>query len=204
MMVKHLANCPRRQEQLANAASGKPQTLIHLRVQDGYQNAFWLDVEVRGTATLREIDSYLRRIWLECCGHMSKFTVGGWGGRDVAQSRRVDAVFTDDVELIHIYDFGTESITRIKTVGSRHGTPVSRQPIVLLSRNLAPETSCVECDEPASHLCRECQSEWDSPGTLCTQHAKSHPHDDYGQPIEIVNSPRMGLCGYDGPADPPY
>lgn len=30
------------------------------------------------------------------------------------------------------------------------------------------------------------------------------PHDDYGEPIELVNSPRLGMCGYTGPADPPY
>ena len=27
-----------------------------------------------------------------------------------------------------------------------------------------------------------------------------HPHDQYGEPIPLVNSPRLGMCGYDGPA----
>lgn len=62
----------------------------------------------------------------------------------------------------------------------------------------------MECGQQASHLCQECQFDWESPGTLCAQHAKAHPHDEYGEPIEIVNSPRLGLCGYAGPADPPY
>ena len=26
----------------------------------------------------------------------------------------------------------------------------------------------------------------------------------YGDPISLVNSPRLGMCGYDGPAEPPY
>jgi hypothetical protein len=203
-MGKHLTSCPRRQEQVASAGSGKPQTLIHLRVQDGYQGTYWFDAEVRGTATLDAVDEYLRAIWLECCGHMSKFTIGGWGGRDVSKSRRVDAVFTDGTELIHIYDFGTESLTRLKAVGSRNAAPLGRRPIVLMARNLAPAVTCVECDQQASHLCQECQQDWDSLGTLCEQHAKAHPHEEYGEPIEIVNSPRLGLCGYSGPADPPY
>lgn len=38
---------------------------------------------------------------------------------------------------------------------------------------------------------------------LCQQHAETHPHDD-GDPLSIVNWPRMGMCGYDGPAEPPY
>ncbi len=203
-MGRHLATCPQRQEQIAQTGVGKSETLVHLRIQDGYAGAFWFDAEVRATATLGDIDNYLRAIWLECCGHLSKFSVGGWGGKEVSKSRRVDAVFSDDVELTHIYDFGTESVTKIKAVGSRHAMPLSPRPIVLMARNVAPKVVCVECHQSASHLCQECQIEWDSPGTLCARHAKVHPHQDYGEPVEIVNSPRLGLCGYTGPAEPPY
>jgi hypothetical protein len=202
-MGRHLAACPPRQDRVASATAG-PQPLIHLRMQDAYGSAYWFDAEVRGTATLQDVDRYLRAIWLECCGHLSRFSLGGWGGQEVALRRRVDAVFADGVELTHIYDFGTESVTLVKAVGSRDAAPLSPRPIVLMARNLAPEATCVECDQPASHLCQECRLDWDSPGTLCAQHAKAHPHEDYGEPIEIVNSPRLGLCGYSGPADPPY
>ena len=30
------------------------------------------------------------------------------------------------------------------------------------------------------------------------------PHDNYREPIPVVNSPRMGRCGYTGPAEPIY
>ena len=30
----------------------------------------WID----GKATFRHFDAFLRKIWLECCGHMSSFT----------------------------------------------------------------------------------------------------------------------------------
>jgi hypothetical protein len=39
---------------------------------------------------------------------------------------------------------------------------------------------------------------------LCDEHVKNHPHDEYGDPLPLVNSPRLGMCGYDGPAEPPY
>lgn len=184
-MGRHLTACPQRQDQIVSAAAGSPQPLTHVRMQDGYGGPYRLDAEVRGTATLANIDSYLRAIWLECCGHLSRFSLGGWGGQELS-------------------DFGTESVTQVKAVGSRRAAPLSRRPIVLMARNLPPDAPCVECGQLASHLCQECQLDWNLPGVLCAQHAKAHPHEEYGEPIEIVNSPRLGLCGYTGPADPPY
>ena len=35
------------------------------------------DLEMRGSATLAKLDDYLRAIWLECCGYLSGFTIGG-------------------------------------------------------------------------------------------------------------------------------
>ncbi|CAN1210013.1 hypothetical protein TUMEXPCC7403_07445 [Tumidithrix helvetica PCC 7403] len=51
--------------------------------------------------------------------------------------------------------------------------------------------------------CIECQLEEDTSGLLCDRHTKNHPHDNYGEPLPLVNSPRMGMCGYDGSANPP-
>ena len=205
-MVKHMAACPQRQAQITHAeqTKRKPETLYHLRVQDAYNSNFWLDVEVRGSATLKDIDAYLRAIWLECCGHLSQFSVGGWQGTEIAKSRRVDAIFQRAVELTHIYDFGTSSETRIKAISQRTGVPLSARPMVLMARNLMPEATCIACGQPATQLCMECLIEEQVSGTLCEQHAGTHPHEDYGELIALVNSPRLGMCGYTGPAEPPY
>jgi hypothetical protein len=205
-MARHLAKCTQRQERVAGAAQSKrtAEPLYHLRAQDAWNGDFWIDLEVRGSATLKDIDTYLRGIWLECCGHLSQFSIGGWSGREIAKARRVDAVFGGDLELTHIYDFGTSSETRIKAMGQRSGIPTSARPMALMARNLMPETTCIECDRPATHLCMECLIEDETQGTLCEQHAQNHPPEDYGEPIGLVNSPRLGMCGYYGPAEPPY
>jgi hypothetical protein len=203
-MIRHLRTCSGRGDAIEKAGSTGGETLFHLRVQDSWSSDFWLDLEVRGSATLKQIDSYLRAIWLECCGHLSQFSVGGWAGREIPKSRRVEQVFGPDVELTHIYDFGTSSETLLKFVDARKGVPTTKHPMVLMARNLTPEVACIECDEPAAWLCMECMYEYDEPGTLCDKHAKKHPHKDYGDPVPLVNSPRVGMCGYSGPADPPY
>jgi hypothetical protein len=61
-----------------------------------------------------------------------------------------------------------------------------------------------KCEQPAAWLCLECLSEEEVWGTLCDGHARTHPHNNYGEPIPLVNSPRLGMCGYEGPAEPPY
>ncbi|MBK6433512.1 hypothetical protein [Candidatus Amarolinea dominans] len=37
---------------------------------------------------------------------------------------------------------------------------------------------------------------------LCDEHAQEHEHEE--MVMALVNSPRTGMCGYDGPAEPPY
>ncbi|MCX7681080.1 MAG: hypothetical protein N2508_03790 [Anaerolineae bacterium] len=206
-MAKHLPVCPKRQAVIAEADAqpGDVQKLYHLRVQDVPSGVFWLDLEMNGEATLRELDSYLRAIWLECCDHLSEFSPGrGWGGREIPMGRRAEQVFAPGVELTHIYDFGTTSETLITCVAVREGKPTTPHPIALMARNLPPEAPCMECGQSASWLCIECMYEYEKTGLLCDVHAQDHPHDEYGGLVPLVNSPRVGMCGYEGPAEPPY
>ncbi len=207
-MSRHLVKCEKRAQviQAANAGKHPEETLWHVRVQAAYDKDFWLDLEMRGSVTLEKLDAYLRAIWLECCGHLSKFTVGGWRGYDVGKARKADDVFAKETDLLHLYDFGTTSETEIRVVESRKGKATTKYPIALMSRNNMPEMECNECGKLATHLCIECLYEAQEIGTwfLCTEHAETHPHTEYGEPMLLCNSPRTGMCGYEGPAEPPY
>jgi hypothetical protein len=131
-MAKHLAKCDKRAQTIEAAGPSKrpKENLWHVRAQEPHAKEFWLDLEMRGSATLETLDSYLRAIWLECCGHLSKFTVGGWHGYDIAKSRKADDVFLREPTLLHLYDFGTTSETEIQVIGSRRDRAVTRHPIV--------------------------------------------------------------------------
>jgi hypothetical protein len=80
-VIKHLEKYPKWLEplQAAETISRPTETLWHLRVQDAYNKEYWLELEMAGSATLDKLDKYLRAIWLEYCGHLSKYTNGGWG-----------------------------------------------------------------------------------------------------------------------------
>jgi len=205
-LARHLPACSERQEAIekANQRPGKEQGLYHLQVRDAWHGDFWLHLEMRGSATLADLDHYLRAIWLECCGHLSRFSVGGWRGEEISMRRQVKEVFEPGLELTHIYDFGTSSETLLKVVEVREGKSLTSHPIVLMARNELAEAECMECGKAASWLCLECLYESNERGTLCDEHVEEHLHEEYGGPMPLVNSPRVGMCGYDGPAEPPY
>ena len=53
---------------------------FHIKVENDKRygsGPYFLNLLVDGEATLHDIDLFLRHIWLECCGHMSDFTVKG-------------------------------------------------------------------------------------------------------------------------------
>ncbi len=205
-MAKHLGACGAYREAVAAAdqAGGKPGSIFHLYVQEARHGDYWLHLEMAGRAKLGDLDDYLRAIWLECCGHHSCFRPGGWRSEDVPMHLAANQVFQAGRELMHIYDYGSTSETIVRVIGERRGRPLTGNPIYLMARNRPPEDSCMECGRPAKWLCLECLYEHAVEGTLCDDHAKEHPHQDYGDPVPLVNSPRVGMCGYVGPAKPPY
>lgn len=215
-LARHLKTC---EERLAaqERAKERPQTLYHLQVQDAWGGVYWLHLEMRGDATLNDLDEYLRAIWLECCGHLSAFTIGPVRytqifedsmqiGIEKSMDIRVNRLFRPGMEIPYEYDFGTTSELVIKVVDERQGKPLSPRPIFLMARNHAPELACMECGQPATYICLDCMYEQNDEGCgLCDEHVDEHEcGDEYGGPVAFVNSPRVGMCGYDGPAEPPY
>lgn len=203
-MGRHLKACKMRAEKITecNGKEKSPIPIFHLQIQDAYGGHFWLQLEMSGEEHIFELDNYLRAIWLECCDHLSQLSFEKWG-EELDMDMPADELFQPGMELLHAYDFGDTSMTKIKVLAKRTGAVLNRKPIFLMARNDAPEHKCQECGKKASWLCIECLYDH-MEATLCDKHAENHPHDEYGEPIEIVNSPRLGMCGYTGPADPPY
>ena len=202
-LSKHFQSCMERKKKLSVAnESHKKEIIYHLLAQDNWDTDYWMHLEMPGNAILKDLDDYLRAIWLECCGHMSQFSIGR-RGEEISMDTHISQTFEKDLELLHIYDFGTSSETKITCVSTRNGKKATPHPVFLMARNNPPEVYCSECEKPATMLCLDCLyngEEW----ALCDEHAKAHSHDEYGGPIPIVNSPRLGMCGYTGPATPPY
>ena len=164
---------------------------------------------MNGNATLTELDKYLRAIWLECCGHMSHFTLGNnaWG-QELPMNKKVYQLLEDGMEMTHVYDFGSSTITTIIVSDARWGKPMTSEPIFLMARNNMLELLCEHCNKNATWLLQDYNT-FDGDELLCEKHQNdvmNNEEEEYDEValIELVNSPRCGVCGYDGPANTPY
>jgi hypothetical protein len=155
---------------------------------------FWLDLAAKPDATLKDIDRLLRRTWLECCGHMSEFY--GRNRRKVSMNIKLTGAFRAVGEhLGYIYDFGSSTELVVSLVGTAEGQ--SKNAVRLVARNEGPTWPCDECGETATAVCTQCL--YEGKGFCCAAHATSH--DCGGEMLlPVVNSPRMGVCGYTGEA----
>jgi len=215
-LSRHLPTCAKRLEAQTEADRSKRhrQTLYHLQVQDAWGASYFLHLEIRSNATLKDLDEYLRAIWLECCGHLSAFEIAGvsyentsdpWGESEgpLMGAVKVSSVFRMGLEIAYEYDFGTTSELTIKVMAQREGKPLTEHPIFLMARNNFEQPPCMICGKPATWLCSECMYDRENDrGELCDEHADGHEHED--MMLALVNSPRTGMCGYSGPAEPPY
>ena len=119
---------------------------------------------------------------------------------EVPLSRKAKLALFEGLKLLYKYDFGSTTELQI-TVISEYSIKADKF-IVLLSRNEPPELLCENCDkEVAIQLCTTCYGYQDI-GLFCnkcaTKHAKTcEDFADYAA-MPVVNSPRMGVCAYEG------
>jgi hypothetical protein len=216
-MTRHLTSCPDRNEAIARSekATKSPKPVLHLVVEGRYQPMYWLHVETRADSEFDALDSYLRDIWLECCGHLSQFTFpheegprgsamanpwemfedmrsGRMPGEEAMDDPIGKRVHKGDV-FYYEYDFGSTTHLKLKVAGQRQGN-LKKHEVRLLARNEPPEILC-DCGKRATELCMECSYEPD--GWLCESCAAEHPCGEEAI-IPIANSPRVGVCGYTG------
>jgi hypothetical protein len=219
-MLDHLKNCPQRLARLANKMSGKPQAaedpswyparLFHLMVYSSFApDTYWLHLEAPATNSLIKLDSFFREVWLECCGHLSDFQIGDQiyarypdqeFGRDEKsmQGKKLEKLLQVGDEFHYEYDYGTTTELTLAIVDEWQGEVMGKRPeFLIMAHNYWPQIPCDKCGRtPATAICVECNGgDWGK-GWLCETHARSHPHEDMLLPA--LNSPRVGLCGYDG------
>ena len=176
------------------------QECLLLKVEGAYDKNYWLYLDIPEEKTLRDLDRFLRAIWLECCGHMSEFyksSKPGYGSarHKLSFSSKMKSFAAGD-KFFHDYDFGTTTETAITVMGSITRKP-QKKTVRLLARNVPPVFKCADCGEKAEYICAECAYNSDNP-FYCAKCAEKH---ECQMMLPVTNSPRMGECGYEGEND---
>lgn len=154
----------KRGEKLAEEKGKNRCRYFQIVITGKYAKAYWLIVETSENTTLKELDQFIRDIWVECCGHLSAFAING--ERYECHSDMSDFLGMSsrnmNYRLRDVVDVG-DSISYEYDFGSTTELTVS------------------------IHSCREEDG--------------NEEDGEYYEPeflLQICNSPRMGVCGYEG------
>jgi len=102
---------------------------------------------------------------------------------------KVGQVFTYE------YDFGSTTHLKLKVIAKREGVITSKQDhLQVLARNLPPEIKCKVCGKPATKVVSGYYNAEES--GYCNKCARKS--EEYEDMLPVVNSPRIGVCGYTG------
>ena len=172
-------------------------TYVLLLVQAKYSPHYWLVVKARADVSMKTIDKFLRDIWLECCGHFSEFSDKN---ATIPMTRHLTQVISKGHKIEYVYDYGSSTeltLSMIQTIND-----VDEGQLLILFRNQAPEYACSSCNKKAVAICPYCIDEGE--GILCQTCGGQHKCvQEEGEDLlsPLINSPRVGVCGYTGSID---
>ena len=185
-MKRHLNSCIEKK-----FAKGK-KSLYYLVIRNE-SNHYYLHISIKSTATLNDLDGYIRDVWVECCGHMSDFYVRGERG-ELSMDMRLKKVFSNASDLEYIYDYGTSTKLNIEFVKEFKGE--QEHIIKTLTRNPLNQITCQKClKKKAIGVCSQCIWDEEAEAYLCEDCIPKH---ECGEDMILpyVNSPRVGECAY--------
>jgi hypothetical protein len=129
-MARHVQGCQQKVEEKEHAVPRQmPKTSVfHLVVEGERLPMYWLHLEVASSVTLEILDQFLREIWLECCGHLSAFTIDGvhycmdeqlfdlkgWHAGKQSMQTTLAKVMRPGQISAYEYDFGSTTALRLK------------------------------------------------------------------------------------------
>lgn len=177
-----------------------------IRVYGGPQ--FWMYLQVPGNHTLYKLDEFLRDTWLECCGHLSMFTINGveyestsddsdFYRRKASMKYPINKVLTEKTVFRHEYDYGTTTELRLEVKAAGVPPIINKKGIVPVALHDKVRFVCDVCGRDATGVCGFCTIFGEN-SLLCDDCMLDHPCQKE-EPIILptVQSPRVGMCGFD-------
>lgn len=220
-IVKHLLSCKARQgyfiELLEKADDSHKNSIgkytsvniFLFNISSPYQPEYWLFVELDDNCTLSDLDSFLRDTWLECCGHLSSFTINNRTYESQIDEHTINSnnmriklnkVIQKGISFEYIYDYGSSTELTIKVISSIPSIINKGKKVIKISaRHDEIQFKCIKCKkEKATKICSVCfYEEGRIQSSFCNTCILQHKCGEE-MALPIVDSPRSGVCGYTG------
>ncbi|MFL5692885.1 MAG: hypothetical protein ACJ795_13865 [Ktedonobacteraceae bacterium] len=149
-----------------------------------------------GVSLSPELESHLGRLAIF-------LQLGSIMERDAPQEYDMDFTLGEVLKVgqkfNHEYDFGSTTELSLKVLAEREGAYIKDEDgdlvgVIPMARNEPPVIPCRVCGKPATKVIGGYYSAWD--GALCDTCPVGD--DEAEMMLPVVNSPRVGVCGYDG------
>lgn len=146
-------------------------------------------ISIDKSLTLQDLDSFIRDVWVECCGHLSLFKIDD---REFERTKniRLSDILNVGIKFEYEYDFGSTTELKLEVVDSLTvSQDFSRIEIIARSKEVVHK--CEQCGAD-TRLYDGLNEEW-----VCESCAEDLDK-EYIEEIDYCNSPRDGVCGYCG------
>lgn len=201
---RHVKSCKERKNAIETSIkeSGEKKEQFILKIYDKYYTSvYYIYMAIDTELTLDELDNFIRDIWVECCGHLSSFTINGvtyssydeeeYGEEDF--NIRLSSILDVEDKFTYVYDYGSSTELIIEVV-DKFETGSNASSIEILARNNEVTYICKKCGKKATFInyeenefvCSDCIDDCD---------------EDIINELGYTNSPRDGVCGYIGDKD---
>ncbi len=94
-MIKHITSCIAKKMYNQH---GIPT--LYIVVQAPFNHDYFFHLLLSPTTTLKDLDTFLRNQWLECCGHMSSFSLKK-RGQEISMSGKVNEILSAGRTLVY-------------------------------------------------------------------------------------------------------
>ena len=224
MMTRHLESCENRKNfyldmnkklNKSEYDNNNKNIVFLLGISSKYYPEYWMFIEVDGKSQLKAIDNFLRETWLECCGHLSSFTIKGsryesrlgpfpfpdpfFNENTKTMEQSTSNIFEPGMKIDYIYDYGSSTELVLNIISDKSGIISDKNKVKLVARNIELVFKCAKCKkEIATKICAVCIYGKDrNRASFCNNCVNLHKFGEK-MTLPIVNSPRSGECGYTG------
>lgn len=145
----HLGTCDRIGKYIVNEQNveGSKGYILHLKSKTRGK-IYWMTVAAPNTATLLNLDEFMRQVWFQCCaGHYSTFSGTQRPRRSLGKSLNLDNLLNDEgkSQFTYTFDFA-DSCEIVGEIILKIDSPVlPTNQIMVLMRNVEPTIYCYNC-----------------------------------------------------------